>query len=170
MPPVHKARSIKNWFPVWCERQNTPAASFQHLMESLKPEEWKLLEQHINAHGFGITYSTVTHVCNLEVSIYYYKADMKNNQNSTGFGCIKQIWYYTASNLKKMWFIAVFTWAPRSWKVSKRCIDQFQAATPSTSPVIISSIYIASVTVFDILHIPVLCLSNLMHFKYTRVI
>ncbi len=32
----------------------------QHLVESLKPEEWRLLEQHINAHGFGMTHSTIT--------------------------------------------------------------------------------------------------------------
>ncbi len=33
----------------------------QHLVERLKPEHWRLLEQHINEYGFQITRSTIIH-------------------------------------------------------------------------------------------------------------
>ncbi len=35
-------------------------ARFRNLMGSLEPEEWRLLQQQINAHGLGRTCSTVT--------------------------------------------------------------------------------------------------------------
>lgn len=43
------------------KKEQIQAAKFRDLVKSLKPEDWQLLEQQINAHGFGRTCSTVTY-------------------------------------------------------------------------------------------------------------
>lgn len=52
------------------EWEQTSVTKSQHLDESLKAEEWRLLQQHINAHGLGITYSTITYVWIVQVSYF----------------------------------------------------------------------------------------------------
>lgn len=40
---------------VVAEREQISAARFQHFVESLESEEWRLLKQHINFHGAAVT-------------------------------------------------------------------------------------------------------------------
>lgn len=39
--------------------EQTPVARFQTVVESLQPEEWRLLEQHVIAHGVAVTCSAM---------------------------------------------------------------------------------------------------------------
>jgi len=82
--PVHKARSMQKWFSefgveelhwlaqspdlnpiqhLWDELEPRlwplSTSMSQNVVESLKPEEWMLPQQHINAHGFGMRCSTM---------------------------------------------------------------------------------------------------------------
>ncbi len=42
---------------LWCLNGSKSLQQVQHLEETLKPGEWRLLEQHINEHGFKMTCS-----------------------------------------------------------------------------------------------------------------
>ncbi len=61
---------------VLVEWEQIPAGRFQNRVKSLKPEEGRHLQQHINAHSFGNRFSANTYECNVQVSKYFWPCNI----------------------------------------------------------------------------------------------
>lgn len=88
--PMHKASSMTTWFcldwhtqspdfnttqRLWNELEHRLWVQSKNLGKSLKPEEWRLLLQQINVHGFEVRCSN-THM--IVMSIHFWPYIVKN--------------------------------------------------------------------------------------------
>lgn len=62
MRTYHPASVLDLTNAVVADWEEISATRLQNLEENLRPEEWRLLEQKINAQDLGITCSTITNV------------------------------------------------------------------------------------------------------------